>query len=102
MRFVQTHATGSDETAPFDVLDIEGMTVGEFVEQVLEGRSSDWGNFTIIKENGYSYPFIGNHHYEYKEGGLKEPIEEVVKQKEVLEVKASGGWSRMDYMIFTK
>lgn len=102
MRFVQTHATGRDETAPFDVLDIEAMTVGEFVAQVLEERSSDWGDFTISQKNGYSYPFIGNHHYEYKKGVLKEPIEEVVKQKEVLEVKASGGWSNMDYLIYTK
>ena len=41
MRFIQTHATGSDETAPYDVKDFP-VTVKEFIDEVL--TRNEWGN----------------------------------------------------------
>lgn len=44
MRFIQTHSTGSDETAPYDIVDYEAKTVEEFVPEMLNQCKHSWGN----------------------------------------------------------
>ena len=91
MRFVQTHSTGSDETAPYDVFDFK-TNVKEFVDEVLS-RKGDWGKIDFI---GYGRPI------EYKFGKIIGEIPEYVLKREIEKVDAVGGWSYMSYRVFLK
>lgn len=93
MKFTQTHAVGSDETAPFDVSEYEAKNVGEFVNEVLKSHPNEWG--TISVRSKYF-------RVEYRHGKLVKPttIPKNIASTRISEVKAAGGWSNMDYIIF--
>ena len=90
MRFIQTHATGSDETAPYDVKDFPA-TVKEFIDEVL--TRNEWGN---IKIDGLRDKI------EYKGSKLLNEIPHEWLERTIVEVKAAGGWSCMDYLVKVK
>ena len=89
MRFIQTHATGSDETAPFDIMDYKAKTVGEFIDEVLKERPNEWGYFDVY----------GFGRCEYRSGKLLSELSDDKLRYRIKSVKAAGGWSRMDYRI---
>ena len=88
MRFIQTHATGSDETAPYDVHDFK-TNVQEFIDEVLSRRGS-WGKILIDGICGK---------VEYSHGKLLNEIPAEWLDKEITEVKVAGGWGNMDYYL---
>ena len=88
MKFTQTHSTGSDGTAPYDV-SLYPTNVANFINEVLTHKS-DWGTITII---GY-----GN--IEYKYGQLLGNVPNEWNNLKIHKVDASGGWSRMDFRLF--
>lgn len=88
MKFRQTHAEGGDCTAPYDVTDYPEI-VADFIGEVLQYKG-EWGNI-----------IIDVFRYEYKYGELVTPIPSEILMKKIVEVKAAGGWSLMDYHITT-
>lgn len=88
----QTHAEGGDCTAPYDVILDKSYTVAEFVAEILKCNPKEWGIISIATPKGYI-------EINYYCGKIEELLPEVIGNTSVLQVKASGGWSRMDYSI---
>lgn len=90
----QVTPTGGDCTAGYRVdLDKE-YTVSEFIEEVLERFSNEWGYFYI--KNIFT-------RIEYRYGKLIDNIiEGNILSAKIVSVTASGGYSRMDYNIIIK
>lgn len=88
IKLKQITRTFGDETAGYEVVLDKEYTVDELFKQIVS-RKSDWGYFTIK----------GSISSEYKWGSI---IVDIIKEdsvKKVSSVSASGGWSRMDYVI---
>lgn len=83
---------GGDCTRPYKVILDRAYTVRTFIETVLNERGNEWGD--IIINNAYGKPSI-----EYRYGKLQNELKKSVLDKPVISVKASGGWTRMDYVI---
>lgn len=87
--------------APYKVIFLEKCTVREFVEYVLN-TTNDWGYIGIY--NPEENPFFGYPNIEYAVGRLKEgsTIRDFgeLLDKSVTKATASGGWSRMDYILY--
>lgn len=92
IELIQTHNYGSDCTAPYDI-ETDCKTVGEFVDEVLQKYTNEWGDFKI--EGTYCY-------YEYKHGKLLDEIPQNERSLQIKEIKAAGGYSNMDYFIKIK
>lgn len=87
--------------APYEVTLLEKCTVKEFVEYVLNTKD-DWGYIGIY--NPEKGPFFGYPNIQYSGGKLKagsivEDFGEFL-DKPVINATASGGWSRMDYILY--
>lgn len=97
-RFKNKRNESSDATAMYDVLLDKKYTVREFIVEVLEIHTKDWGYIGIKAENNI---FFGNPRIEYRYGKLIQgtdlsdfPLNSTIKS-----IFAAGGWSRMDYVI---
>lgn len=89
MKFIQTHEMGGDCTAPYDVKDYNEI-VADFVGEVLNKYKNEWGYFEI-----------DGHKFEYRYGEILDLIPTSVLEKKIIDVKAVGGWTCMDYYIKT-
>lgn len=99
--FKLIHKAGpfGDCTSNYDVQLDKNYTVGEFVETVLKEEPKEWGHI-IIKQKG---SIFGGPDCEYRYGELiTEPLPEEFLKQDVKEVKASGGWTLMNYFITVK
>jgi hypothetical protein len=96
--FLQTHSSGGDGTAPYDVHLNEAFTLSEFVQWVLENRPQEWGRFSLSG----GVETVGLFSYKYGEV-IKDVMSEsdyaTIKTTRVKEVKAGGGYSNMNYVI---
>lgn len=107
MKFIQTAPTGGDETAPFVVLDYQAKTPAEFVNEVLK-NNREWGSFTVKRERGefnakqFVLDFWDRTYAEYAQGKLKSEMPASWHELKIERICASGGWSNMDYCIYTK
>lgn len=101
LTFIQTHATGGDCTAPYDVMLDKPYTVGEFIKEVLTTHSNEWGEFFVRRKGRGYFDRMARAKYRYGEmkncNGEKTEIPEEFASLFIKEVKASGGWSAMDY-----
>ena len=88
MKFTQTHAVGSDETAPYDVSEYPAK-VTDFVDEVLK-HTQEWGCIEVRRYGRVNY----------KHGKLIDNIPPAWKHLTIRNVKAAGGWSLMDYYLF--
>lgn len=95
IKLKQTGPEAGDCTAPYDVILDKPYTVREFISAVLTERTDDWGYIGINNHRS----FFGSPKMEYKRGvGEYEPLKDFY-DKPVKEATASGGWSRMDYLL---
>lgn len=103
LKFIQTHATGSDCTAPYDVILDKPYTVGEFINEVLTTRPNEWGEFIVRHKGSDYFGTMARAEYRYGEmknrHGIKTEIPEEFALLPIKEVKAAGGWSAMDYNL---
>ena len=88
-------------TAPYNIVLHKKCTVREFVEYVLNTKD-DWGYIGIY--NPERNPFFGYPNIQYscgilKAGSIVEDFGEFL-DKPVTKATASGGWSRMDYILY--
>lgn len=100
-RLIQTHAESRDCTAPYDVQLDKPYTVAEFVREVLVTRPNEWGNFYVRHKGSRWLDRIATVEYRYgkmeSRNSEKTEVPEEFNSLPVLEVKARGGWSAMDY-----
>ena len=93
--FELIHSGGpySDETSSYKVKLNGEYTVKSFIQEVLSKK--EWGYIGIDDGN----TIFGNPRIEYHSNvALQDMTEEYLRLK-VISVRASGGWSRMDYLI---
>lgn len=92
MKLTQISSTRGDCTATYSITDYKATTVGEFINEVLTERPSEWG---YIEDN--------NHHriVEYKYGKVvaSNVTAENLLDKQIIKIIGNGGWSLMDYII---
>lgn len=98
MKFIQTHATGSDETAPYDVTDYKAKTVREFIDELIPYLKDEFG-YIEVKRPG---DFLFTDKCEHQHGIFMSSIDPEFYELEIKDVKCSGGWGRFDYTIFVK
>ena len=90
----QIGRAGSDCTAPYEVIIHGKCTVREFVECVLT-HHKEWGYIGISDGS-----IFGNPRIEYARGTITtENTLKDIKDYIVVKALASGGWSRMDYLL---
>lgn len=69
--------------------------VKDFIETILNDRNSEWGKFFIIQDLAINEPCC-----EYYNGKItSDAFSEVILNSLVIEVRASGTWSEIDYRI---
>lgn len=91
LKFTQSGMTGGDCTAPYDVSFAPGCTLRDLVLDVLQ--RGEWGYIDI------EAPYFSRCEYKGRNviGSL---LPKEILDKEVKRVKASGGYSRMDYLVW--
>lgn len=96
----QIGPTGGDETAMYEVIfdSMEKRTVGQFISELFESQPGDWG-FTEIRDNEQRDQILGS--FSYGQGNRDmSRITDALRERKIKHISASGGWSRMDYLIF--
>lgn len=97
IRFEQVSETFGDCTANYSVHLDKPYSVSEFVEMVLTERKGEWGKFEIYKPN---VSWLEYESYAYRYGKWEgSPIPEEIMKRKIVNVKAHGGWSAMDYLF---
>ncbi len=98
MDFKQTSRVRGDETASYAVSNYKAKTVREFVDEVLQ-NTGEWGYIKIAlnEVSWLNYPAC-----EYRWGKLLSTLPVQYLDKEIINVKGDGGWSRMDYYVYIK
>ena len=89
--FIQTHATGSDCTAPFDVLHDVDLTLRDLMDEISKRR--EWG---YVKIKTLSKRVI-NVEYRGKDTATNE-VDDLLDWNNI-RISSSGGWGRMDYNV---
>lgn len=92
MIFEQSGPSYGDETTPYNViLKDENVRVRDFIRNMLEQRSDDWGYIYINKQKMLAY----------RKGAIidQSSILDMFYHKKIKSIKAEGGWTRMDYYI---
>lgn len=98
MQFTKLHPEAGDCTAPYSVTNYKATTVGELIQEIIKENPREWGYIGI--KDGQS--IFGNPNCEYNYGQLSNYMPDDVLSAEIETVAASGGWSRMDYLITIK
>lgn len=93
-KLIQSGPTCGDCTAPYNVILDKEYTVEDFIKTILL-RSNEWGYIGIF--DGKS--IFGNPNCEYRYGNLKTHLPNGYLSNKVVRVMASGGWTRMDYIL---
>lgn len=101
LKFTRTGNVRGDCTAPYAVELDKEYTVGQLIDVILTraGTLREWGNIGIY--DGES--IFGNPKCEYAYGRLGNgnmPSEFLAKK--VIKVKADGGWSYMNFMLWVE
>ena len=91
----RTGPIGGDETAPYDVVFLEKMTVREFVEYVL--TLHEWGRIALCIPgfgSGDMQPYC-----QYRQDKLESELPEEYLDRTIASATAHGGWSLMNYTL---
>ncbi len=86
---------GGDGTAPYEVNLINNPSVAMFTEQVMN-NIGDWGVITIRRGLGHKDDVSVGYRY----GSLTKHMDDKILKKTIKRASASGGWSRMDYVLW--
>lgn len=94
LKFEDLAPAGSDCTAPYKVTPNRQCTLQELIDCILTDRSDEWGDVGVG-----GWPFDGRK-AEYRYGKLIESnLTEADLNSPIKSIKASGGWSFMNYYI---
>ena len=92
----QLRPEGSDCTAPYRVELTCRYSVGAFINEVLKDKR-EWGYIGIDRGRGSS--IYGHPECQYRYGELLYTLPDEFLGLKILKARASGGWSRMDYLL---
>lgn len=99
-RLIQSTPVSGDCTCGYNVKLDREYTVKDFIDTVLSERNGEWGYIGIYNQSAFDGRHFGNPNMEYRYGKIVTGnFTEDVLSKEVKDVSASGGWSRMDYVL---
>jgi len=96
IKLTQNTPTGGDCTAGYAVTLDKEYTVCELVNEILTRK--EWGYIRICNEGQVRFE-CGSPNCEYRQDKLLTEMSSEVLNMKVKSVMASGGWSRMDYII---
>ena len=99
MRFIKTGNERGDCTTPYKVTEYEAKTVVEFIQEVLQENTDQWGYFKLAEGKNW---FFNSQKVEYKRGELKDEIPDEWQYRFIEKVNADGGWGMMMYFIYPK
>ena len=93
LNFKHTRDNG-DATSNYNVEFENGLTIRQLTDIVLRHSPDDWGYITLTAEGCESTDII-----EYRDGKIinKDSLFDLVADTAIVELKAQGGYSRMDY-----
>ena len=77
-------------------------TVREFIDDVMRQRPKDWGRIELYSKRPSSFDDRPISSVEYRRGEMGGRFSNNDQNREIKEISADGGWSRMDYMIIVK
>lgn len=97
MKFTVIGNTAGDSATHYMVSDYEARNVGDLINEILECHPNELGN--IYVDDGLH---LNSACCEYKHGHLLGEFQKFVLKKEIDVVKATVGWSNMDYEIIVK
>ena len=100
LNFVKTRDNG-DATSEYNVLFTEVFTVEQFLHEYLL-KQNEWGYVSVDKPYYVSDDSIILEYQDDIAFNINTNLLEKVRHKIVTKIEASGGWSRMDYTLFTK
>lgn len=93
---VCTGGPNGDCTCDYAVQFDRDYTVGEFIEEVLEKKPGEWGNFEIVSE--FRYMGLVDT-CEYKKGKITKRFKSDVAGRKIKEAVANGGYTLMTYFL---
>lgn len=76
-------------------IETNAKNLKEFVEEVLNERKDEWGYIGI--DDGTSV--FGDPKIEYRHGSQLQEFPSNILNCKIIDIKADGGWSRMDYKL---
>ena len=92
-----------DCTTDYNVVLHKEYTVKSFIDEMLDDNRHEsnpvmktWGVIYLTENGNYLDSIFET---DYDENDLKSVIPDSLLSRKVLDVKAEGGWSRMDYII---
>ena len=88
--------TGGDCITPYKLVFDKPITVKEFIDEVL--KREEWGYIGIYKPG----TIFGDPCCEYKKAKLLNHLPKEILNKPIASANASGGWTRMDYILNLK
>lgn len=94
IKLKQNTETFGDETAGYTVELTKQYTLLEFINEVVSDER-EWGYIGILSVGA----IFGSPNCEYEFGKLLSELPSEIMTKKVASAKASGGWSRMDYLL---
>jgi len=99
-KLIQSTPVSGDCTCGYNVKLDREYTVKDFIDTVLSERAGEWGYIGIYDQSDFVGRHFGNPNAEYRYGKLVSyNFPEDILSKEIKSVSASGGWSRMDYVL---
>lgn len=101
--FRELGAERGDCTKPYKApISKKPYTVGEFIDDVMYQRSKDWGYIELYSKRPCSFNDRPIASLEYHRGKTCGSFSDNDRNREIEEISADGGWSRMDYMLIVK
>lgn len=99
MIYFEQISCGPDCTGPYIVTFPKGMTVREFINEMLKFHTSEWGYIGIHDPSRHE--IFGKPYIEYSHGKLTtDPMPDEFLDKKIIYVSGSGGWSRSDFTLY--
>lgn len=89
-------SVGSDCTGEYVVDFTKGMTVGQFIQEILTDHKSEWGSISIFEPNN----IFGNPRMSYLHGKAESMLPKEYLDKEILKVDGHGGWTLSDFRLY--
>lgn len=87
---------GSDCTGAYVVDFTKGMTVGQFIQEMLTDHKSECGYIGIFKPHS----IFGDPCMSYSHGKANSMLPKEYLDKVILKADGSGGWSRSDFRLY--